>query len=122
MIEGVTQRIASRGLSDRIRTEQADAQSLTTIKVLLAIRYVASEPQHSGLPSWWGRADCNMCVSAAFRVGALAISSRWRTTITALPTVRMMILNLRRTLGQTLLELLHRTAASTWSRASTGSS
>ena len=50
MIEGVTQRIASRGLSDRIRTEQADAQSLTTMKVLLAIRYVASELQHSGLP------------------------------------------------------------------------
>ena len=34
MVEFVTERIASRGLSDRITTEQADAQSLTTMKVL----------------------------------------------------------------------------------------
>jgi cyclopropane fatty-acyl-phospholipid synthase-like methyltransferase len=34
MVDSVTERIAARGLSDRIKTEQADAQLLTTMQVL----------------------------------------------------------------------------------------
>ena len=45
MVEFATKRVAARGLSDRISTRQADAQSLTALKV----RHVACACRYSGL-------------------------------------------------------------------------